>query len=575
MKFLYRYIKPFIKAVILGFFIKTAGTLIELALPYILSYILDEVVPNDGRLFMIIIWGCAMILCALIAFVCNVKANRMASKVSRDCTEKIRHDLFYRIMTLSGKQVDEFTIPSLESRITTDTYNVQNFIGRIQRLGVRAPLLLLGGIIVTLIMDPFLSLVLLAVLPVIFIVVYFVSLWGVKLYVQVQKSVDAMIRVVREDSQGIRVIKALSKVKSEHKRYNKVNQKLVKDEKKASLTMGFVNPVMNLLMNLGITFVVLVGAYRVMGHQTEPGKIVAFTQYFTMISMATLSITRIFMMYTKSSASAERIKQVIDVSKDLEQSSENIYPLQKDDAYIVFDKVYFSYNENKDMLKNISFRLNRGESLGIIGATGSGKTTIINLLMRFYDVTSGSVRIEGKDIRTFDEKELRLKFGVAMQNDFLYSDTIEENIRFGRDINHEDIVRAAKIAQADEFISSFPEKYNHILTQKATNISGGQKQRLLIARALASKPDILILDDSSSALDYKTDLNLRSAIKQNIDEVTSVIVAQRVSSVKNCDLIIVLEEGEIIGIGKHEDLMNNCSVYNEISKSQMGGSFFE
>lgn len=575
MKFIYQYIKPFIGIMIVGLLIKTIGTLIELALPYILSYILDDLVPNDGRLSMIILWGGIMILCALLALLCNVKANRMASKVARDCTRKIRHDLFYQTITLSGKQLDYFTIPSLEARITTDTYNVQNFIGRIQRLGVRAPLLLMGGLVVTLIMDAYLSLVMIAILPIIFIVVLFISLKGVKLYASVQDSVDGMVRVVREDTQGIRVIKALSKVEKEQQRYDKVNKKLINAEKKASLAMGFVNPIMSLLMNLGITFVVLIGAYRVMNRQTEPGKIVAFTQYFTMISTATLSITRIFMMYTKSSASASRIAEVMNTVKDLEIASLDIYPLVENDDYIVFDNVSFSYNQTKDNLKNISFRLSKGQTLGIIGATGSGKTTLVHLLMRFYDVNKGAIRIGGKDIRTIPEKDLHTLFGIVMQNDFLFSDTILENIRFGREILQDDIEKAIQISQAYDFIMSFPEGLNHVLSQKATNISGGQKQRLLIARALANHPEILILDDSSSALDYKTDANLRKAILQNLKDTTSIIVTQRVSSVMNADLIIVLEEGEIIGMGNHQDLLNTCEVYKEISESQIGGSFID
>lgn len=575
MKFIYQYIKPFIGIMIVGLLIKTIGTLIELALPYILSYILDDLVPNDGRLSMIILWGGIMILCALLALLCNVKANRMASKVARDCTRKIRHDLFYQTITLSGKQLDYFTIPSLEARITTDTYNVQNFIGRIQRLGVRAPLLLMGGLVVTLIMDAYLSLVMIAILPIIFIVVLFISLKGVKLYASVQDSVDGMVRVVREDTQGIRVIKALSKVEKEQQRYDKVNKKLINAEKKASLAMGFVNPIMSLLMNLGITFVVLIGAYRVMNRQTEPGKIVAFTQYFTMISTATLSITRIFMMYTKSSASASRIAEVMNTVKDLEIASLDIYPLVENDDYIVFDNVSFSYNQTKDNLKNISFRLSKGQTLGIIGATGSGKTTLVHLLMRFYDVNKGAIRIDGKDIRTIPEKDLHTLFGIVMQNDFLFSDTILENIRFGREISQDDIEKAIQISQAYDFIMSFPEGLNHVLSQKATNISGGQKQRLLIARALANHPEILILDDSSSALDYKTDANLRKAILQNLKDTTSIIVTQRVSSVMNADLIIVLEEGEIIGMGNHQDLLNTCEVYKEISESQIGGSFID
>lgn len=575
MKFIFRYLKPYVGAMLLGLAIKCSGTLIELALPYILSHILDEVVPHDGRLSMIVLWGIGMVLCALTALLCNIKANRMASKVARDGARQIRHDLFARTMTLSGRQIDAFTVPSLEARITTDTYNVHSFIGRIQRLGVRAPLLLFGGVIVTLIMDPFLSLVMLAILPVIFTVVYLVSRYGSGLYTNVQRSVDGMIRVVREDSQGIRVIKALSRIPREHERYDEVNRRLVHDEKKASLTMGFVNPAMSLLMNLGITFVVLLGAHRVMGGQTEPGKIVAFTQYFTMISTATLSITRIFMMYTKSAASAKRIKEVVDAPKDLEVFPETAFPARKEDAHIVFDDVSFAYENGKDILKHISFSLPHGGTLGIIGATGSGKTTVVNLLMRVYDVGCGSIRIDGRDIRTIPEKELHEKFGVAMQNDFLYADTIEENIRFGRALDRNAVIRAAKTAQAHEFISAVPDGYDHVLAQKASNLSGGQKQRLLIARALAADPEILILDDSFSALDYKTDAELRAALTASEKIGTTVLVAQRVSSVMNADLILVLEEGEIIGMGTHGHLLETCDVYREIHESQMGGSILE
>lgn len=574
MKFILKYLRPYKVRITVNFAIKAFGTFIELALPYILSYILDEVVPNNGKVSSIVIWGFAMILCAALALISNIIANRMAALTAKYSAEKIRHDLFLKTMKLSGRQIDAFTLPSLESRITSDTYNVHSFIGMIQRLGVRAPLLLIGGIIVTLIMDPFLSLIMLAILPIVFAIIFIVSGKGVPLYTKVQKSVDGMIRVVREDSAGIRVIKALSKTEYEHLRYDKVNRKLAKDETKAGLIMGFVNPALNLLMNLGIVFVVLIGAQRVMGHQSEPGRIIAFTQYFTMISTALLSIRRIFVMYTKSSASAKRIAEVIDAEDQLPIRSEEELPPAKERPFLDFDHVCFSYNGVKNNLE-VDFGIGKGQSLGIIGHTGSGKTTIVNLLMRFYDVGSGAIRIGGRDIRTIDEEELRKMFGVAMQNDFLYADTIEENIKFGRDLTKDEVIRAAKIAQADEFISELPDGYAQILSQKATNISGGQKQRLLIARAVAANPEILILDDSSSALDYQTDLQLRRALNENISSSTRIIIAQRVSAVKDCDMIIVLEEGKIIGKGTHETLLNDCPVYSEIAETQMGGAFLD
>ena len=575
MKYLLRYIKPFYRRMTIGLCIKCAGTVLELFLPYILGHIIDEVVPL-GDIYKILMWGGIMILCALAGVIMNVGANRMAARVARNVSEAVRHDLFDKTMRLSSSQVDKFTVPSLESRLTSDTYNFHHFIGMMQRMGVRAPMLLFGGLAITMIVDWRLSAVMFSILPFIGIAVWFISRRGVPLYTQVQKSVDGMTRVVREDAQGIRVIKALSKTEYERERYDKVNRKLVEDEKKAGITMALSNPLMTLFMNLGIVAVILVGAFLVDGGLTKPGKILTFMQYFTLISQAMMSVTRIFVMYTKSSASAKRISEVLQCGDELAIGSTSDYPTRADgsEGYITFDKVNFSYNKTKNNLSNISFRLPRGGTLGIIGATGSGKTTLISLLMRLYDVDSGSIRIGGRDVRTIPADELHSKFGVAMQHDFLYADTVEENIDFGRNLPHENIERAAKMAQAD-FIEKFEDGWQHMLTSKGTNVSGGQKQRLLISRALAGNPDILILDDSSSALDYKTDAALRRAISEGCDDMTVIVVAQRISSVMSSDIIIVLDEGEIIGMGDHDSLMRDCQVYREISMSQMGGAFLE
>ena len=574
MKTIIYYLKPFFKRMSLGLFIKILGTLVELALPYILSHILKNVVVTQ-QISQILLWGGAMIACAGMACLCNIIANRMAARVARNFSENVRHDLFDKTMRLSPAQTDAFTIPSLESRITTDTYNLHSFVGMMQRLGVRAPILLVGGIAITLIMDSFLALSIIAVLPFIFVTVYFISKKGVPLDQKVQKSVDGMIRVVREDTQGIRVIKALSKTEYEHRRYDGVNKNLVHDEKKAGITMGAVNPIMTLLMNSGIVAVVALAANRVANHQSDPETVIAFMQYFTLISMAMMSVTRMFVMFSKSSASANRIAEVLDTKDDLTVKSENQYPAKKTDAFITFENVSFSYKGKRNNLENISLSVPKGGSLGIIGATGSGKSTLVKLLIRFYDVTSGEIRIDGHDIRTIPREEFFKKFGIAMQHDFLYADTVEENIKFGRELSHEDVVRAAKIAQADDFIQAFPEGYEHMLSQKGTNVSGGQKQRILISRAVAARPELLILDDSSSALDYKTDANLRRALAENLTDTTVITVAQRVSSVKNCDVILVLDEGRIIGLGTHDELMVTCPEYKEISDSQMGGAIVE
>ena len=571
MKTLLKYLKPFRGKMLLGLCIKAAGTMIELLLPYILSHILKNVVGSlDVR--QILFWGGLMVLCAAAACLCNIVANRMAARTTRGFSGTVRRELFAHTLQLSAAQTDRFTVPSLESRITTDTYNVHQFIGMMQRMGIRAPILLIGGIIITLMMDAYLALVMIAMLPLIFLVVYFLSRKGVPMYTRVQTSVDGMVRVVREDVQGIRVIKALSKNDYENRHYDAVNRKLSQDERRAKIVTGVVSPVMNLMMNCGITAVVAMSASRVAGHRSDPETVIAFMQYFTLISMAMMSVSRIFVMYTKCAASARRIAEVIDTPAELAVQD---LPTVKTDAHIVFDNVSFSYTGKHRHLENVSFSLPRGSSLGIIGATGSGKSTLVKLLMRFYDVTEGRILIDGRDVRSIGHKELSAMFGVALQNDFLYADTVEENIRFGRDLSSEQIKRAATIAQADSFITAFPDGYGHMLSQKGTNVSGGQKQRILIARALAAQPEILVLDDSSSALDYKTDANLRRDLATYMKGSTTITVAQRVSSVKGCDLILVLEDGEVIGQGKHEELLESCPAYREISDSQMGGAFVE
>jgi len=555
----------------LGFSIKVAGTMSELFLPYILSYILDSVIVTMD-IGKVIFYGVLMIICAGLACAGNIIANRMAARVSKDFAGEMRKDLFRKTLYLSSRDTDHFTIPSLESRITSDTYNIHHFVGMMQRMGVRAPILLVGGLTISFMMDASLALVMLAIFPFIFITVYSISRKGVPLYSKVQKSVDRMVRVVREDTQGIRVIKALSKNDYENRRYNEVNQTLSRDERRAGIIMGISNPIMTMLMNLGIAAVVAVSAFRVSAGTSSPTTVIAFMQYFTQISMAMMSISRMFVMYTKCAASAKRIEEVMETpDKFFVKPDPNNIP----NEHIAFDKVNFSYFGKHNNLEDISLTLKRGGSLGVIGATGSGKSTFVKLLLRFYEADSGEIRINGKNITSYDRDELKAMFGVALQNDFLYADTIEENIRFGRELTHEQVVKAAKIAQAHDFIEAIPAGYEHVLAQKGTNLSGGQRQRILIARAIAACPDILILDDSSSALDYKTDANLRQALSTELSNSTVITVAQRVSSVKNSDLIIVLDHGRIIGKGTHEELLENCPEYREISDSQMGGAFVE
>jgi len=557
---------------LLGFSIKVSGTVAELFLPYILTHILDNVI-GTLQIEKVVFFGVLMIICAAAACAGNIIANRMAAKVSKDFSKKMRKDLFEKTLYLSASDTDKFTIPSLESRITSDTYNVHNFVSMMQRMGVRAPILLIGGMGISFFMDARLALVMLATLPFIFVTVYSISKKGVPLYTEVQHRVDKMVRVVREDTQGIRVIKALSKNDYENRRYDEVNLALSNEERKAGAIMGSVNPIMMLLMNLGITAVIALSAFTVAKGYSTPATVIAFMQYFTLISMAMMVISRIFVMYTKCAASAERIAEVLETPESFFVTEDD--SPDDDENFICFKNISFSYLGRKNNIENLSVSVPKGGTLGIIGATGSGKSTFVKLLMRAYEANSGTIKIGGKDITAYSRKALTDMFGVALQNDFLYADTIEENIRFGRELSFEEIKRAAKIAQASDFIEAFPEGYNHIIAPKGTNLSGGQRQRILIARAVAARPDIIILDDSSSALDYKTDAALRKALETELFGSCVITVAQRVSSVKNCERILVLDEGKVIGSGTHEELMESCPEYREIGDSQMGGAFVD
>ena len=428
MKRLFAYLRPFMGRMSVGLAIKIAGTLVELALPYILGMILNEIIKDyalsgdtEGGLRSILIWGGVMAVCAVAALVFNIVANRMAAYVAKDVATAIRHDLFDATMRLSCAQADGFTVPSLESRLTSDTYNVHHFIGMMQRIGIRAPLLLLGGILITLILDAHLALVMIAVLPFLAMFVVFISKKTIPLYAEVQKNVDGMVRVVREDSQGIRVIKALSKKNYERKRFDNANRKLVKTEKKVGYITALSNPIMQVCMNMGLVGVVLLGAHRVNADLTQAGKIIAFIQYFTLISTSMMVLSRIFMAYSKGVASANRIGEVIDMRNEILPCAEEDFPSCDNDLHICFEGVSFGYHQNKHVLHDISFGLKKGQTLGIIGATGSGKSTLIQLLMRFYDVGEGSVKINGRDVRTIDKDELHSMFGVALQNDFLFN----------------------------------------------------------------------------------------------------------------------------------------------------------
>lgn len=585
------YLRPYYLRMFGGFIIKFLGTIMDLLIPWVLAYIIDNVVPT-GKLSHVFLWGFAMIIFSVCALLGNIFANRFAAKVAELSMRRIRKDLFVKVSELSCGQVDEFTESSLVTRLTADTYNVHNAIGMVQRLGVRAPILLVGGICVTLTLDKVLALVLVSMLPFLSVIVVTVSKKGIPLYAKQQKAVDGLICKLRENITGVRVIRALSQTELEKERFDEINKEVVKRETTAAVTMGITNPAMNFILNMGWVVVILIGASRVNAGVMEGGKIVAFLTYFTIILNAMLMVTRLFVRFSQASASAGRIMQVIDTCTDWkmvedcyaskaeeneqdckeqpmkEQQSKRQDATEERD-FIRFVNVDFSYIPGKNILKDISFSLKKGESLGIIGATGSGKTTIINLLMRFYEADSGEIYIDGKNIMAMTEEELRGRFGVAFQNDTMFEDTVYENISLYRHIDEARVMEAAEDADIASHIQKMEGGLQAGIAIKGANLSGGQKQRMLIARALAGNPEILVLDDSSSALDYKTDAKVRAAINKHYADTTTIIIAQRVSSVMNCDKIILLEKGQIAGYGDHETLLRECEEYREISKMQL------
>ena len=589
MRFIFSYLKKYRGMIAAAMTIKSIAALGELMLPYVLEHMVDDVVPRQSRA-LIFGWGAVMIVLAVFVRQTNVKANRMSTKVAKESIYEIRRDLFWKSLGLSGNQVDEFGLPSLNSRMTSDSYNVQNFIRSFQAMGVRAPILLIGGIAITLTMDVGLASVLCILAPIMIGLVVFVSWKGIPLYEKVQQCVDDIVRIMRENITGIRVVKALSKEDYEMRRFGEANEQMAGKDIRAGIVMALPGPLMTFVLNVGLTIVVVVGAVRVNGGLTRPGVILAFLTYFNMISMGVMGLNRVFMMMSKANASAARIAAVVYAEDELTPLPEAEAAVTEREGYIVFEHVGFHYGRDsagaehfpgqavgrfdgqgrQKSLDDIDFSMKKGGTLGIIGATGCGKTTIINLLMRFYDADEGAVFIDGKDVRTYDKDALHRMFGVVFQNDVIFADSLKENIAFGRDVSPEQMDAAAADARARDFIREYEDTYEHKAVVRGANLSGGQRQRVLIARALAAAPDILILDDSSSALDYKTDAALRKAIREHHADTTTIIVAQRISSIMSLDDIIVLEEGRIIGHGTHEELMENCPMYQEIHRVQMG-----
>lgn len=562
MKRTLSYLKPYKKTVAAGLVVKFIGSIAELFLPLILKYVIDDVAPRKN-LTEVILYGLAMLGFALVALFGNIIANRFSVKAAAKMTHDIRLDLFSKTSNLKCRQVDGVSTPSLVSRLTSDTYHVNQMTARCLRMGVRAPILLVGGLILAAVMDWQLALVLACAVPFVVAAVFFISKKIIPCYFDIQRGGDAMVRSAQENITGVRVVKALSKEEAERAKFDRVSDNLAAKEFKANKVMLLTNPLATLMLDLGLVAVIIVAALR----SADSGTMLAFLSYVTIILNAMLGLSKIFVVLSRGVASAGRIEEVL--SLDCEEKTAE-YPAGKENFKIEFRGVSFSYNGVENNLEDINFTLKSGQSLGIIGATGSGKSTVINLLMRFYDVGSGAVYVDGRDVRSIPAEELRLKFGAAFQSDFLMAASVRENIDYYRGLTDEAIEKAVACAQAKEFIDGLSGGLSYDLAQKAADLSGGQKQRLLIARALAGDPEILVLDDSSSALDYATDAALRKAVAENYANSTRITVAQRVSSVMNCDLILVLDDGRVAGKGTHGELLKSCEEYRAIHAAQMG-----
>lgn len=566
---LFRFLKPYwlmVTGVFVFVFLQTIG---DLYLPTLMSDIIDKgVMQGDTQKIMQI--GGVMLLVAGGGAVCAIIASYMSSIAATGLGKILRSQIFRRVESYSLHEFDKIGTATLITRTTNDINQIQMVTVMIMRMMISAPMMAIGGLILAMREDKPLTLVLAVALPVLALVVTIIAKKIIPLFRMVQSKVDRINLVLREKLTGMRVIRAFDTVEHERQRFDAANVDLTNNYIKANRIMAFMMPAIMLVMSLTQLAVLWFGAIRISNNAMDLGALSAFTQYVMQIMISILMLAMMFIMVPRAQAAATRINEVLDTNPEI-NDAEKVNNLSSGKGYVEFKDVTFSYHGAEEpALRNISFSARPGEITAIIGSTGSGKSTLINLIPRFYDIDSGSILIDGTDIREMSQEYLRSKIGFVPQKAVLFSGTITENIRFGNDnATDEEIRHAADIAQATDFITKMDDGFDHEISQGGTNVSGGQKQRLSIARALVRKPEIYIFDDSFSALDFKTDAKLRAALKNEIAEATEIIVAQRVGTVMDADRIIVLDEGRIAGIGTHKELLGTCKVYREIVSSQL------
>lgn len=567
-----KYLKSFKKEVIIGPVFKLLEAIFELIVPLVMARIIDIGIKNSDHTYIIQMGG-IMIALGLAGLCFAVICQYSAAKASQGFGTIVRNELYAHINTLSHGEIDAIGTTSLITRLTNDVNQMQLAVAMLIRLVVRAPFLVIGACAMAMILDLKLSIIFLIIAPLVALTLYLVMSKSIPFYQVVQKKLDRISLITRENLTGTRVIRAFSKQEKEEERFRQASDDLADTAVTVGKISALLNPATFTIMNIAILGIIWFGGIRVDRGALTQGQIIAFVNYMTQISLALVVVANLVVIFTKASASAARINEIFDTKASIvekEDKKENMQGKTKE-PIISLKKVSFRYpNSEEYALEDISFEIEKGETIGIIGGTGSGKTTLIQLFPRFYDVSCGELFIEGMNVKDYSFEQLRNKFGIVPQKAVLFYGTIEENICWGKEkVSTEEIKEALEIAQASEFVEKLPEKENSLILQGAKNISGGQKQRLTIARALVRNPEILILDDSSSALDYATDAKLRLALEKKRKNTTTIIVSQRSNSVKYADKIIVLDDGKIVGIGTHQMLYDSCEIYREICLSQL------
>lgn len=562
------YLKNYKSKVILGPSIKFLEAVFDVITPILVALILDVGIPNGDKKYILII-SLIVIGMNLLGFICAIGCSKCASLVSRGVGADIRRDMYTHITKLSSVEKDKYTTMSLTNRVVHDVQQVENAISMTIRQVARAPFLLIGSTIAAIIIDAKLSLIFVVVMPLILLVVVTIMKKTSPMYLKAKTDLDKVSNVTRENLSGNRVVRAFNKQEYESKRFDKANAEFTKSNLNIGKMSAIMQPLLYLCVNLGVIAVVYFGGLRVNIGGLTQGKIISFINYFTQISTALVVIARLIITYTRTGASLKRIGEVYKLNPSIKNANSPLELTKDVPANIEFKNVNFSYNKIKYILNGFSIKIEAGSTIGVIGGTGSGKSTLVNLLPRFYDVSSGEILINGVNIKKYDMQSLRDYVSIVPQNPTLFKGTIESNLKF-RDKNAtaDDMTKALIISQSYEFVSEKPDGIKTKVDRGGTNFSGGQRQRLTIARALVGNPKILILDDSSSALDFETDYNLRHALAVTLKDTTKIIVSQRTNSIKDADNIIVLDSGNVVGVGKHEELLKTCDVYKEIYNSQ-------